>query len=110
MTNVSLYTYYADLLETLPDIPEHSIVSRSIHRDEHVDVTLFGFAPGEVLSEHTSARPALLHFLAGEADLTLGADAMTARAGTWVHMTPRLPHAIVARTAVYMLLVQVKTA
>ena len=34
----------------------------------------FGFAPGQELSEDTSAKPAILHFLKGEAQLTLGEE------------------------------------
>ena len=61
---------------------------------------LFGFAPGETLSEHTSSYPAVLHFLEGEAAVTLGEEAIAAQPGTWVHMPAHLPHSIEALTAV----------
>jgi quercetin dioxygenase-like cupin family protein len=60
---------------------------------------LFAFAPGEQLSEHTSARPAVIHVLSGEADLTVGADARDAAPGTWVRMPANTNHSVVARTA-----------
>lgn len=102
------YKFIQNLEIEIPEIPADSIVSRSLLKNEHVDVILFGFAAGQELSEHTSSRPAMLHFISGEADLTLGADKMSAAAGAWVYMPPRLPHSILAKTAVTMLLVMVK--
>ncbi len=50
---------------------------------------LFGFAQGEELSEHTASMPAVLHFLQGEAKLTLGDD--TVEASPAPGSTCRLP-------------------
>ena len=98
------YTFLSDLSEQLPDIPEDSIVSRTIFSDDKSKVVLFGFAAGQELSEHTASRPAIIHFLEGEAELTLGEDAYQVAAGAWAHMPPHLPHSIVAKTRVVMLL------
>lgn len=102
------YHYIEDLHSLTPVIPEDTIISRTFHSDEQLRGILFGFAPGQELSEHTSAKPAVLHFLRGEADLTLGEDSMQARAGTWVSMPAHLPHSITARTEVLMLLVMLE--
>lgn len=104
----SSYTYIADLSQQIPDIPADSIISRTVHNDEQVKVVLFAFAAGQELSEHTAAMPAVLHFVQGDADLTLGADSMAAGPGTWVHMPSQLPHSIVAKTPVVMLLLLLK--
>jgi quercetin dioxygenase-like cupin family protein len=106
----SNYTYIVNLLEQVPEVPADSIVSRTIYSDEEVKAILFAFAPGQELSEHTSAQTAMLYFAQGEADLTLGDDTKSAQAGTWVHMPPHLPHSIVAKTPVFMLLLMFKTA
>jgi quercetin dioxygenase-like cupin family protein len=98
------YTYIPNLIEQVPDIPADSIVSRTVYSDDRLKSILFAFAPGQELSEHTSAKTAILHFLQGEAELTLGADRLTAGAGAWVQMAPHLPHSIVAKTQVLMLL------
>lgn len=103
------YTYIPDLQEKIPDIPDDSIVSRTVYSDSQVKAVLFGFAAGQELSEHTAAQTATLHFLQGEADLRLGDDTMTVQAGTWVHMPPHLPHSIVAKTPVLMLLLLIKS-
>jgi quercetin dioxygenase-like cupin family protein len=105
----SPYTYITDLLEQIPEIPTDSIISRTLHNDDEVKAILFAFAEGQELSEHTAAMPAMLYFVRGDADLTLGDDLQAARAGTWAHMPPHLPHSIVAKTPVVMLLLLLKT-
>jgi quercetin dioxygenase-like cupin family protein len=99
------YHYLENLESLLPEIPADSIISRSVLKNEHVDITLFGFAAGQELTEHTSSRPAVLHFLSGRARLTLGEDEKTAEKDTWTYMPPRLPHSIFAETQVTMLLI-----
>jgi quercetin dioxygenase-like cupin family protein len=79
-----------------------------LFNDDRLKAVLFGFAQGEELSEHTASMPAALHFLQGEAKLTLGDDTQEARPGTWVHMPKGLRHGIQAQTPVVMLLLLVK--
>lgn len=102
------FTYFANLAAQIPEIPADSIVSRTIYSDNQMKAILFGFAAGQELSEHTSAQTAILHFVEGEADLTLGDQSTSAQAGTWVHMPPRLPHSVYAKTQVLMLLLMFK--
>jgi quercetin dioxygenase-like cupin family protein len=97
--------HFIEQIETiLPEISPETIISRKVFSSEGAKVTLFGFAPGEELTEHTASAPAVLHFLAGEAALTLGDDEKTAVAGSWAYMPAHLPHSILAKTAVTMLL------
>ncbi len=93
-----------DLMALLPEIPDDSIVSRSIHNAPGVRATLFGFAAGQELTEHTASHPALLHFLRGRADLTLGDKPSTAGPGTWVYMPAHLSHSVRATDELVMLL------
>jgi quercetin dioxygenase-like cupin family protein len=98
------YTYLDNILDQLSDIPTDSIISRTVYSDPQVKTILFAFAAGQELSEHTSSQLASLYFVQGEADLTLGDDTLTAQAGTWVQMPPHLPHSIVAKSPLLMLL------
>jgi quercetin dioxygenase-like cupin family protein len=95
---------FPDLLAEMPDIPQNGILSRTIFETETVKAVLFAFDSGQELSEHTSTRAAMLHFLVGEATVTLGEDIHHAQVNSWVYMPPNLPHAIVAQTPVVMLL------
>lgn len=91
-------------------VPEDGTMSRTLYQDAGLKVVLFGFAAGQELSEHTAAVPAVLHFVRGEARVTLGAEVVEARPNTWVHMPARLPHSISATTPVVMLLLLLKGA
>ncbi len=101
---MSEFVFFEDLTTLLTDIQPDSILSRTLHTGDDVRAVLFGFDAGQELSEHTAALPASILVLRGEADLTLGGERRQARPGTWVHMPPRLPHTVVARTPLIMLL------
>jgi len=103
--NEQTYIHIDDLKALMGDIPPDSIISRTFHENEHSKSILFGFAAGQVLSEHTAAKSAVLYFLTGQAGLTLGSEEKSAGPGTWVHMPPHLPHSVVAETEVLMLLI-----
>lgn len=105
---MSTYSHIVDLLEEI-EPPTDGTMSRAIHQDDRLKVVLFGFSAGQELSEHTAATPAIMHFLRGEASVTLGTDKIDACAGTWVHMPAQLPHSILARTPVVMLLTLLKS-
>lgn len=98
------YTFIADVLGKTLEVPPETIISRSVFRDGGLNVTLFRFAAGQELTEHTAARPAVLYFVEGRARLTLGTDEHQADKGSWVHMPAHLPHSIFAETEVTMLL------
>lgn len=91
-------------------IPDDSTISRTIYQDDQIKAVLFGFAAGQELSEHTAATPAIMHFVQGEARMTLGQEVVEAKPGTWVHMPARLPHSIQAHTPVIMLLLLLRGA
>ena len=101
------YTFLANLQKEIA-LPEKGILSQVIHKDGYVNVTLFGFAAGPELSAHSAPTPAVLYFLEGEAEVQLGKDKVSAQPGSFVYMPPMLPHGISAKTALRMLLVQMK--
>ena len=101
------YTFIGDLAkESQP--PDKGILSRTLYNDDRLKVVLFGFAQGEELSEHTASMPAVLHFLQGEATVTLGDDRHETQPASWVHMPTGLRHSIHAKTPVVMLLILLK--
>ena len=76
--------------------------------DEALKVVAFGFSSGQELSAHAAPMAAMLYFMRGEAELTLGAEKKNVRAGAFVHMPPQTPHGILAKTPVAMLLLMLK--
>lgn len=97
------YTLLTQLAEQV-ELPADGTLSRTIYQDEGLKVVLFGFSAGQELSEHTSSTPAIMHFLSGEADVTLDADSIAATAGTWIHMPSKMKHSIRAKSPTVMLL------
>lgn len=102
------YTYFPSLAETVAEIPTESIVSRTIHRDDRMKAIVFAFAPGQELSEHTASVPAIIQIIEGQCELKLGADAFEAGPGAWARMPANLPHSLLARTPVRMLLIMLQ--
>ena len=102
------YTHIIDLAkEATP--PEHGILSHTIFQNDDIKAVVFGFGQGDEMSEHTASKPAILHFLQGEVELTLGDDTLVAQAGSWIHMAAGLPHTVLAKTPVIMLLLLLKS-
>jgi quercetin dioxygenase-like cupin family protein len=98
------YNFIKNIQEEVLEIPPDSIISRTVHQDESVKVVLFGFAPGQELSDHTAAFPAIIHILDGESRLTLANESIEASGGSWTWMPANMPHSVYAKTQVKMLL------
>jgi quercetin dioxygenase-like cupin family protein len=103
------YTLHIDLVHQV-ETPANGTLSRTLYHDARIKVVLFSFSAGEELSEHTASTPAIMHFLAGESQVTLGPDALEATAGTWIHMPAQLPHSIRTKSPVVMLLTLLKSS
>jgi quercetin dioxygenase-like cupin family protein len=102
------YAYIGDLAGEL-EVPRDGILSRVLLKNDHLNVTLFGFSPGQELSEHTAGSPAVIHVLRGEATLTVAGDERAAGPGTWIYMPAGTPHGVAAVTPMVMLLLLLKS-
>lgn len=100
-------TVYMDLAAEV-EIPEESTISKTLYQDESLKVVLFGFAAGQELSEHTASVPAIIQFVDGEADVTVGDEKLVAQTNTFVHMPAKMPHSIAAKAPTRMLLLMLK--
>ncbi len=88
--------------------PTDGIHTRTLLNNDSLKAVIFGFAPGEELSEHTASMPAILHFISGEATLTLGDETCDAGPGTWIQMEAGLQHSVRASSSTVMLLLLLK--
>ncbi len=86
------------------DIQAGAVVSRVILRDQRTEVTVFGFAAGEGLSEHQASRTAIVQVIAGRLELIADGEQLSAGPGFWLHMEPGTPHSLAAREPTIMLL------
>jgi quercetin dioxygenase-like cupin family protein len=99
------HTLFPGLAETIETVPESSIVSRTILKADHFKAIVFAFAPGQELSQHTASVPAVIQILEGECALTIGEAAYEGKPGTWAYMEAGVPHSLLAKSAVKMLLI-----
>ena len=88
----------------------NGIVSRTVFSSPSVRMVLFGFAPGQELTEHTSTQDALVQILSGECEFTLAGRKQILKAGDLLHMPPGMPHAVCANEPFAMLLTLTKPA
>lgn len=94
------------LLEPAPTVAS-GIVSRAVLTTPALRLTLFHFAAGQELSEHTSKSRAIVQILTGACRFTVGATAHDLKAGDLLAMPPHAPHSLVATEPFSMLLTQV---
>ncbi len=97
------HTFFPDLSTEAP-VVARGIHSQTLSDADGVELVLFSFAAGERLSEHTSARPAIIHVLSGEGDLAAGGEAWPATPGAWLRMPANTKHSVVARSPMVMAL------
>ncbi|MGI6574373.1 MAG: cupin domain-containing protein [bacterium] len=86
-----------------------SVVSRTLINADTGTVTLFAFAQGQGLSEHTAPYDALVYILAGEAEVTISGNPILVKAGEMVIMPAGEPHALKAKSDFKMLLVMIRS-
>lgn len=86
-----------------------AVVSKVIHRNEDLNVTVFGFDAGEGLTEHQASRAAIVQVMAGRLRFVADGEELDAGPGFWLHMTPGTPHSLVAAEPTVMLLTLVGT-
>ena len=85
-----------------------SVVSRTLIDKPTGTVTLFSFAEGQGLSEHTAPFDAMVTVVDGEAEVAIGGEPHTVKAGEMIIMPANRPHALRALRPFKMLLVMVR--
>lgn len=99
------YHYVSDIGARFPELLADSILSQTLYSTGNAKVVLFGFAPGQSLSEHTASVPAIIHVLAGSGSIELGGNQHDLGPGSWIYIPSRLEHAVRADGEMRMLLI-----
>lgn len=84
-------------------------MSRTLLSTPQVRVVHFVFAPGQELTEHTSARRAFAQVLAGECDFLINGTWERLAPGRLLHMPPHHRHAVRAARGAFSLLLTLVT-
>lgn len=87
---------------------EGAIVSRTLLHRSAGTVTLFAFAEGEQLSEHTAPYDALFFVVEGEAEVTVAGESHHLPAGHLILLPAQVPHAVRALSDCKALLVMIR--
>ncbi len=82
-----------------------SVVSKTLIDKKTETVSIFAFAQGQGLSEHTTPFDAVVSILDGEAEVTISGKSHHLKAGEMITMPANKPHALQAVKKFKMLLV-----
>jgi quercetin dioxygenase-like cupin family protein len=95
-------------IKTLVEYSADSIVSKTLIDTKAGSITLFAFDLGQGLSEHTAPFDAVVQIIDGDAEITIGGNAVRASAGKMVVMPANTPHALKAIKRFKMLLTLIR--
>jgi quercetin dioxygenase-like cupin family protein len=101
---MSIVQNLADLL----NYQNGAVVSRTVLKNAGGNITLFAFAAGEGLSEHTAPFEAWVYGVDGEADIMIDGQAYRIHVGETITLPANRPHAVRALTPFKMLLVMIR--
>lgn len=101
-------TQSAATISSLVDYQGDSIVSKVILDRPTGNVTLFAFAAGQRLSEHTAPFDAVVQIIAGSAEIIIGGKTHVVKSGEIIIMPADIPHAVNAPENFKMLLTMIK--
>ena len=86
-----------------------SVVSKTIIKKPAGNVTLFSFAAGEGLAEHSSPHEAMVQILDGSAQISIAGQAQEVHAGECLILPANIPHALKAVQQFKMMLIMIKS-
>ena len=95
-------------LKALINYQAGSVVSREVISQKSGTVTVFAFAAGQGLSEHTAPFDAMVVGLDGEAEVFIAGEPNRVTKGNMIIMPAGIPHALKAEGNFKMLLVMIK--
>jgi quercetin dioxygenase-like cupin family protein len=95
-------------LINLVEYQENAVVSKTLIDKKTETVTIFAFATGQGLSEHTAPFDAVVSILDGEAEITISGKSFHLKAGEMITIPANKPHALRAIKQFKMMLVMRK--
>ena len=91
------------------DYVSGGVASKQIIKNRTGNITIFSFAEGEGLSEHTAPFDALVHVIEGEAEISIDQEKFSLRKDDIIILPAHIPHAVHAFKKFKMLLVMIKS-
>jgi len=91
------------------DYSDGGIVSKSVLKKETGNISLFSFAKGESLSEHTAPFDALIQVVDGKGEIVIGGASYIVESGRSIIMPAGIPHAVKAVEKFKMILTMIRS-
>jgi quercetin dioxygenase-like cupin family protein len=85
------------------------ILSKTVLNKETGNISLFSFAMGEALSEHTAPFDAMIQVVDGKGEVTIGGKLFILSAGEAIIMPANIPHSVTAVEKFKMVLTMIKS-
>ena len=98
----------AQSLTGLVEFADDSVVSKTLLDKPAGTLTLFAFAAGQGLSEHTSPYDATVHVLEGKARVVIDGEGIEVSAGELIVMPANVAHSLAAQERFKMLLIMIR--
>lgn len=91
------------------DYSEGAIVSKTVLKKESGNISLFAFAKGEALSEHTAPFDAMIQVVDGKVEIIIGGRSFILESGQTIIMPANITHAVKAVEKFKMVLTMIKS-
>jgi len=85
------------------------ILSKTVLKKESGNISLFSFAKGEALSEHTAPFDAMIQVVDGKGEVIIGGKSYILESGQVIIMPANVPHAVKAVEKFKMVLTMIKS-
>jgi quercetin dioxygenase-like cupin family protein len=85
------------------------ILSKTVLKKETGNISLFSFAKGEALSEHTVPFDGMIQVIDGKAEIIIGGKSFFLEAGQAIIMPANIPHAVKALEKFKMVLTMIRS-
>jgi len=92
------------------DYSQGGIVSKTVLKKQSGNISLFSFAKGEALSEHTAPFDAMIMVVDGRGEVIIGGKSFILEAGETIIMPANIAHAVNAVEKFKMVLTMIKSS
>ena len=94
---------------TSVDYAAGAIVSKTVLKKQTGNISLFSFAKGEALSEHTAPFDAMIQVVDGKGEIIIGGKSYLVNAGETIIMPANISHAVKAVEKFKMVLTMIRS-
>jgi quercetin dioxygenase-like cupin family protein len=91
------------------DYADGAIVSKTVLKKHTGNISLFAFAKGEGLTEHTASFDAMIQVVDGRGEIIIGGKSFILETGESIIMPADIPHAVKAVERFKMVLTMIKS-